>query len=184
MSKPFHSFPRREDVDRSNSSRSSLLSTESKPFFAKDGGTIDNKDQREKMLANFMAPAHLDLRVEAQVMLIKNLDETLVNGSTGKILRFVDPADYASESSGEAPKDAKKSVVAGGGVAYPVVQFHTPQGLRDVMIQPETWKVELPSGEVQVSRTQVRFFYYCCCQLVSNVTHIATTYFSLGNVNP
>jgi ATP-dependent DNA helicase PIF1 len=32
------------------------------------------------------------LKIDAQVMLIKNVDETLVNGTMGRVLRFTDPA--------------------------------------------------------------------------------------------
>jgi len=37
-----------------------------------------------------------------------------------------------------------------------------PGGVRrEVMILPEVWKVELPNGEVQVSRSQVNFLSLC-----------------------
>jgi len=39
-----------------------------------------------------MAPQHLSLRIDAQVTLVKNVGGTLVNGSMGPVLRFVDPA--------------------------------------------------------------------------------------------
>ncbi|KII87392.1 hypothetical protein PLICRDRAFT_55354 [Plicaturopsis crispa FD-325 SS-3] len=91
-------------------------------------------------------------------MLIKNVDETLVNGSMGKIVRFLDPALYQLEGEllGEdkGPGGAKK-LPPGGTKRWPVVEFAVPGGVREVMVQPDTWKVELPSGEVQVSRTQL-----------------------------
>lgn len=107
-----------------------------------------------------MAPGELDLRVDAQVMLIKNMDDTLVNGSMGRIVRFVDPAQYASEPEVDVPKDSKKpaSTTIPGKMRWPVVEFTIPGShghTREVMIQSETWKVELPNGDVQVSRTQV-----------------------------
>jgi hypothetical protein len=62
------SFPRREDVDRSNSTRlNRLLGEEEMPYRAIDGGTADPQ-QREKLLSNFMAPQLLVLRVGAQVI--------------------------------------------------------------------------------------------------------------------
>ena len=57
------------------------LHTEKQVYRASDGGSITNPAQRERMLANMMAPAVLELKIDAQVMLIKNMDETLVNGS-------------------------------------------------------------------------------------------------------
>ncbi len=107
-------------------------------------------------------------------MLIKNVDETLVNGSMGRLLRFVDPAIYGTEQdreqSGEAGvvgatstnpgAVAKKNPSNSAGLdvkMYPVVEFVMPSGARRrVLVMPEIWKLELPNGEVQVSRTQVR----------------------------
>lgn len=143
------------------------LQTQEMPFVANDGGSIQDANQREKMLMNFMAPQRLVLRIDAQVMLIKNVDETLVNGSMGRVIRFSDtlePGDESSKdlgavgstSSGIASKKPNSSAGTGKVRMYPVVEFLVPGGTRRVLVQPETWKVELPSGEVQVSRTQVR----------------------------
>lgn len=160
-------FPRREDVERSNSGRMARLQTEEMPFTANDGGSIQDPNQREKMLTNFMAPQRLVLRVDAQVMLIKNVDETLVNGSMGRVIRFSDTLDHGEENSKDlgaigsttsavTSKKPNSSAGAGKTRLYPVVEFIIPNGgRRRVLVQPETWKVELPSGEVQVSRTQV-----------------------------
>jgi ATP-dependent DNA helicase PIF1 len=111
------------------------------------------------MLANFMAPKTLTLRLDAQVMLIKNTDDMLVNGTMGKVVQFVDTATY--EKAGEeilgGGKDGKKNITLKGITRYPVVEFILSNGYkRKVLVLPEVWKVELPNGEVQVSRTQVR----------------------------
>jgi len=144
------------------------LDTEQKDYIATDGGTITDPSQREKMLANFMAPKKLVLRVGAQVMLIKNMDEMLVNGSMGKIVRFVDPAVYRTDyddvdGNGDVPagkpKSQTKKAPPTREMLMPVVEFLLPnKGRREAIIIPEIWKVELPSGEVQISRTQVRCF--------------------------
>ena len=128
-------------------------------FKSLDGGTLQDKDQRERQLANFMAPHELKLKVNSQVMLIKNMDDTLVNGSIGKVVRFADvevESDLALEKSNEMKKLGKEPPKKPSGKIYPVVEFLQPGGYkRVVMVLPESWKVELPSGEVQVSRTQV-----------------------------
>ena len=128
-------------------------------FQALDGGTLQDKDQRDKQLANFMAPRELKLKVDSQVMLIKNMDESLVNGSIGKVVRFADveaESDLALEKNNETKKLGKEPPKKPSGKIYPVVEFLQPGGhKRTVMVLPESWKVELPSGEVQVSRTQV-----------------------------
>ena len=175
----FYRFPRREDVDRSNSTRINRLQTQQEIFTASDGGLLTDETQRQKMLANFMAPQKLLLRADAQVMLIKNVDETLVNGSMGRVVRFVDPEVYGTDLDGEGAAGeygvpgpaigsgpsvgtAKKKAVASAGLVklYPVVEFLGSNGSkRTCLVLPETWKVELPNGDVQVSRSQVGIFY-------------------------
>ena len=127
-----------------------------------------------------MAPQHLSLRIDAQVMLIKNVDDTLVNGSMGRVLRFVDPAVYGTELDADGFGDVgvigavgavsavgsavKKNGPSAAGTCklYPVVEFLLPHGgNRHYLVMPEVWKVELPSGEVQVSRTQVSVVRPC-----------------------
>lgn len=163
-------FPRREDVERSNSTRMARLGSKEEIFEAIDNGTIKDENQRQKMLSNFMAPQLLKLRAEAQVMLIKNMDDMLVNGSMGRVKRFVDQAAYGTPDDKEGLGNT--AGVVGGGLGgaggmskkgagldtklYPVVEFSLPHGgKRDVLVLPETWKVELPNGEVQVSRLQL-----------------------------
>ncbi|PPQ98949.1 hypothetical protein CVT24_003576 [Panaeolus cyanescens] len=160
-------FPRREDVERSNDTRMRSLQTQEKVFTAKDGGSIPDRMQKEKMLQNFMAPSRLVLRVDAQVMLIKNVDETLVNGSMGRVVAFLDPAaaskdpEYAFDlgvigASGTGTAGGKQVKAASISDVYPLVEFISPHGVkRRMLVLPEVWKVELPNGEVQVSRTQV-----------------------------
>ena len=138
-----------------------------------------------------MAPGELDLCVDAQVMLIKNIDDTLVNGSMGRIVKFVNPTQHASETEAEVPKDNKKPALSSGsgGVDWPVVEFTIPGThgyTREVMIQLETWKVELPSGEIQVSRTQVSV---CILFLKMTLTRecsspLASVNSGMGYVNP
>ncbi|KAJ6476577.1 hypothetical protein DFH09DRAFT_952307, partial [Mycena vulgaris] len=65
---PTELFPCRKDVDRANALCMDLLTTRTEIFAARDGGCED-KDKREKLLANFMAVRRLALREGAQVML-------------------------------------------------------------------------------------------------------------------
>jgi len=160
----------------------SRLRGESKTYHAKDGG-LATGDQRQKLLDNFMAQQVLHLTVGAQVMLIKNIDETLVNGSMGIVVAFQEPfVDYVGEFSRERPRnenvhklqerrhaDAPPSEMEEApkvGVIKaltldeamrkrPVVDFNVPGGgIRQVMVEPETWTIELPNGDIQASRTQ------------------------------
>lgn len=175
---PTELFPRREDVDRSNSGRLNALNTDGWSYVAADGGAVTDPVQREKILSNFMAPQQIMLKVDAQVMLIKNVDETLVNGSMGKVVGFCHKQLYFTDAQGRWRRDgdledcddeedrAKRfklremlsSKAAHGVKPFPVVQFKVPGGgLRDMLVEPDQFKAELPNGEVQASRSQVRF---------------------------
>ncbi|KAK8850592.1 hypothetical protein IAR55_004511 [Kwoniella newhampshirensis] len=173
---PTELFPRREDVDRANNTRLTQINREGYSYQSTDGGAITDPTQREKLLSNFMAPAWLELKENAQVMLIKNMDETLVNGSMGKVLGFAHRALFFQDTSGRwdpfadlegldeeerYKKNKMREIVlakmsAGGAKPYPVVRFNVPGGgFRDILIEPDQFKAELPNGEIQASRSQL-----------------------------
>lgn len=156
------------------------LQGEVKTFEAKDTGTIIEKTFRDKLLANCMAVECLTLKKGAQVMLIKNIDETLVNGSLGKIIGFMseqmfdnyqqhEEEYYAAQAEGGAGeeneddipglkerKQKMKDLMANTTQHFPVVRFTIADGsTRDLLCQREVWKVELPNGEVQAQRAQI-----------------------------
>ncbi len=61
-------FPRREEVETSNKVKiNGLGGVETQLFLAQDSGTLCRTEQGNKMLANFMAPAQLTLKIGAQV---------------------------------------------------------------------------------------------------------------------
>ena len=147
-------------------------------FNATDGGTITDIDQRTKLLSNCMAPQSIALKKGAQVMLIKNMDDTLVNGSIGRVVAFMDEKtwEYYEENEEQfhandstQPEEGElsearlkfraainKDVVGNAARLWPVVRFPLADGtFRDLMCQPDSWKIELPNGEVQASRSQI-----------------------------
>lgn len=158
------------------------LPGDSQVFRSEDVGDPKFKD---KLLQNCMASISLELKVGAQVMLIKNIDEQLVNGSLGKVYGFMDERTYTYwEETGDDPWSSSHSesatvdadIVSGSesprrkrlrisekqetsaqpSRKYPVVNFKFANNTdRRVLMVPETWKVELPTGEVQASRKQV-----------------------------
>lgn len=155
----------------------SRLSGEVMTFNAVDSGTIKDPQHREKLLSNCMAPMTIHLKKGAQVMLIKNMEDTLVNGSIGRVVAFMDETTFDCYKEDEsiygaggdndeedaalrARKRLKPLAHKEAGVTvtrkWPLVSFIQPDGTeRHLLCQPETWKIELPNGEVQAQRQQV-----------------------------
>jgi len=156
------------------------LQGKSYTYEALDTGTITDMAIRDKLLANMMAPKTIELKKGAQVMLIKNMDESLVNGSLGKVVAFMSETqfdiwdkhpdvldetiddDELDETSKELRNTIKrtysrnKDPLPETGKLYPLVQFSVADGtFREILVQPEEWKIELPSGEVQAQRSQL-----------------------------
>ncbi|OJD34332.1 mitochondrial dna helicase [Diplodia corticola] len=172
-------FPLRQQVEEANRRRMTVLHGDVRTYEAKDGGTIQDKTQRDRILANCMAPEAIQLKKGAQVMLIKNMDETLVNGSLGRVIGFMNEAmfdsyqqneeQYLGISSANNPDDPEERMLLeqrrrakitdmlnASSQLYPVVRFTLPDGtMRDLLCQRESWKNELPNGEVVASRSQV-----------------------------
>ncbi len=154
-------------MDSSNQRR--LKALNSKPYRYESMDTGDIKI-RDKLLANMMAPPTIELKKGAQVMLIKNMDETLVNGSLGTVIGFMTRDTFelknGEDDGSEVESTAQKRVraftnaLAEGSKAdnkeYPIVCFHAVDGTqRTLLCEPEDWKVELPTGELQASRKQL-----------------------------
>ncbi|KAL2142629.1 hypothetical protein VTI28DRAFT_893 [Corynascus sepedonium] len=159
-------FPTRNEVESSNQRRLRALTGKLYRYDALDAG---DEKVRDRLLANMMAPPTLELKKGAQVMLIKNMDETLVNGSLGTVVKFMSQSTFeirGGEDDSEGESEAKRRARAfnkalaeaskGDSTEYPVVCFHAVDGTqRQILCVPEDWKVELPTGEVQASRKQL-----------------------------
>lgn len=87
LTPPVNSFPLREQVDSANRQRLAALDGEEVTFRSADDGE-ETGEKLRKTLENVMAPATLTLKIGAQVMLLKNMDNGLVNGSVGKVIAF------------------------------------------------------------------------------------------------
>jgi ATP-dependent DNA helicase PIF1 len=163
-------FSTRYEVERANQDRLKNLPGETRIFEARDGGKVTDKQFRDKLLANVMAPQSISLKKGAQVMLIKNFDETLVNGSLGKVVGFMSESQFDSYQESESymatqgggmfePQEEKVTVdLPGTGAAQrlPVVRFAIADGTtRDLLCRREQWSIEQPNGEVQASRSQI-----------------------------
>jgi ATP-dependent DNA helicase PIF1 len=116
-----------------------------------------------------MVPEQIFMKKGAQVMLVKNMDDTLVNGSLGKITGFMTEQMFNIYKEDEeaflegGPSEAavktemmKSTLGLNTAQVYPVVRFAIADGTtRDLLCKREDWKVELPNGEVQASRSQI-----------------------------
>lgn len=178
------SFPMRSEVDRANQNRLRALPGEETVFKAEDG-INDHRPTADKSkntyLTNFMAPETLVLKVGAQVMLIKNLDTTLVNGTVGTVVGFgVPELQDSDDEEGEewvlgqkgeqlrsvkpelTAQEARKRQKVAEGVAAgkiemgPVVDWQTPHGIERKVMVREEFKVEDNQGQKLAWRKQVR----------------------------
>lgn len=111
---PTYLYPLRSEVKRENEKRLLQLKGQSKFYHSCDMGDPRLLEQIKK---NCPAPEVLEIKLEAQVSLIKNLDNTLINGSLGIVKGF-------SEKG------------------YPIVFF--PVSKRLEIITPQEWVNELP----------------------------------------
>ncbi|KAJ3833540.1 P-loop containing nucleoside triphosphate hydrolase protein [Lentinula raphanica] len=87
---PTELYPLRAQVAQSNASRLNALPSPKVPYVARDSGT------KPKLLENLLAEERLELKIDAQVMLIKNVDDVLVNGVVGRVLGFYLPQQLVS----------------------------------------------------------------------------------------
>ena len=90
---PAELYATRYEVENANKRRLQALPGSESRYRAIDTGTLP-EPQKSTLLANFLAPQELSLKKDAQVMCIKNFDETLVNGSLGTIIDFMDKDTY------------------------------------------------------------------------------------------
>lgn len=90
---PTELFPRKADVERSNEKRLAALKGPRVVFEAED--TYRDDDARKFVkLENLICAPRVELKVGAQVMMIKNIDESLVNGTVGTVIGFMSESTY------------------------------------------------------------------------------------------
>lgn len=94
---PTQLYATRYEVENANKVKLGSLPGESKCYNSIDSGTLP-PHIRQTMLNNFLAPQKLFLKKSAQVMCIKNFDDTLVNGSLGQVVDFLDKDTYMCQN--------------------------------------------------------------------------------------
>lgn len=102
---PTELYSTRMEVDYANNSKLRNIRGNAMKYEANDLGTLPAPFLM-KTLANFLAPQTLFLKKGAQVMCIKNFDETLVNGSLGRVVDFMDRDTYMFHTAMEESPEA------------------------------------------------------------------------------
>ena len=95
--------------------------------------------------------------------MVKNIDDTLVNGAIGKVMAFMTEEEWGQR--GDPPTvdkgsetKSKKPASKGQGARWPVVKFKIPgteNKFREELVKSEMFKVEGVNGTVEASRAQV-----------------------------
>lgn len=168
-------FSTRDEVDRANNRRMLDLEGMTYQFDSRDGGTMPPGEARAKLLRSFIAPARLSLKIGAQVMLVKNLDDRLVNGSIGKVVGFMTEREFkqyrnkdqhltdgvATESDDETVLGdmfgaSGKAGLSANGASFPIVRFRGPDNKPQcIIVTREDFKMETITGEIELSRIQI-----------------------------
>lgn len=132
----------RAHVAMSNDARLNALPGIPKVYESTDHGDM-------KRMQFCIAPQRISLKVNAQVMLLKNMDSSLVNGSLGVVVGFVGEGKFSNPRavlSRLPPNRYSGNTDDGFDIEraikkqYPVVRF---AGQREVVIEPETWDLTL-----------------------------------------
>lgn len=102
-----------------------------------------------KKMESCIAPSLTRLKKNAQVMLLKNMDPSLVNGSLGIVAGFAGDETYHSTTMlrgrlapnrrGEPPTEADMQEMIDR--RYPVVRFAND---REILIENDRWSLTLP----------------------------------------
>ncbi len=174
---PTELFPLRTAVSTANHRRLDSLKSKEFEYLATDSGL------RPSMLESLLCKERLVLKLSAQVMLIKNIDEVLVNGLVGKVIGFHRPGEIISRDGFEGTQmqhglmrhvlldedhrpimrtDTSWDPEAQGVPRFPLVLFEysSPQLKGDlqseaVFVQREEFRMEDPEGQLLARRLQL-----------------------------
>lgn len=107
---PTQLYPLRRDVEIANKAQMQKLKGQSYTFNSTDTYNTTMAKKAE-ILKYLICPESVTVKVGAQVMLIKNMDETLVNGSLGKVLGFMNERSFNIIQ--ELPSEYADGIISG-----------------------------------------------------------------------
>ncbi|OZJ06814.1 hypothetical protein BZG36_00001, partial [Bifiguratus adelaidae] len=144
---PTRLFALRSQVENANSSRLASLPGKEYHFTSLDEDT-------EKIDKVCIAPKELVLKIGAQVMLLKNVDNYLVNGSIGVIESFAKPSEQENYdlTYRDNPGDSRNDDPRYAETEWPVVRFRNNIKM---LFSTALWEMRAPQGELVASRRQV-----------------------------
>ena len=168
---PSELYATRYEVERANTRKLAAIDSEEVVYKAKDSGTLP-KNVLEMILANYLAPQKLVLKVGAQVICLKNFDQSLVNGSLGKVVGFVERSNLSDGESvfeqfeivggttngGERKKRHTTNMKQDASFQkLPVIKFIGADTVsRTVVVDAESWSTEdTELGNIVAQRTQL-----------------------------
>lgn len=127
-----------------NATKLESLNEELRTYVAHD--TYSTNRVKSGLFDSCQAPAELELKVGAQVMLVKNLNRDLVNGTVGIVTKFTEQLTVSEPMSGQ------QSVVE----SVPVVKFKLANGKTFKRpMKRESWDSVTSSGVIQGTRKQI-----------------------------
>ncbi len=147
-------FPTRIQVYAANNTRLNALTTPTVRYDTIDQSLASGKFHLEKLQRDCIASAVIELKVGAQVMLLKNLSDTLVNGSLGIVKEFITPSDPPTLPGGKRMHETNVEKV-------PLVEFsiYGPHGIdpdASVTVAVTRQKCDIEEGRITMaSRTQI-----------------------------
>jgi ATP-dependent DNA helicase PIF1 len=140
---PVNLYATRARADRFNRENLDKLEGDIKIYSSFD--KYKSKSSGTNALNTCPAVASLELKINAQVMLIKNINRYLVNGTVGTVIGFT---EVFSDSSITVNNFQVESL--------PIVRFDLADGrLFTRVVGRETWSQTLPTGEEIASRRQI-----------------------------
>lgn len=137
-------YSTRSKADALNTTRLDAIDSDIVTYYAVDE-TLRKSQLGSSLLDQCPAPKVIDLKLNAQVMMVKNSGKHLVNGTIGTVVGFV---RHKEEAYGNKYSNVHERI--------PVVRFTLANGrMYTQPIKREIWETTMPDGQVQCRRNQI-----------------------------